>query len=121
MDDVDNEEPTCESEEQCIVGTASTNRTLPCVERRCVGHNAVTNLINICKFFLFHILLPEAPKKLKHSLKSILRSAKSLELDSSSLVSRLERILSLLEAGQHITFGKLEQFCMSAAFSIQMK
>ncbi|XP_031557895.1 extracellular tyrosine-protein kinase PKDCC-like [Actinia tenebrosa] len=105
LDDLDNEERPCVSSEQCIVGTQTVNWTaLPCVSGKCLGFNPAFNMFNIRRYFLDHILVPEAPGKVRIDLQDILIQAQNSRWSSRLLVKRLEDVVRTLRTGNHMTF-----------------
>ena len=78
------------------------NRTLKCDNGRCQGVVAATNLDNVCRNVISHVLVPGAPKKLRDYLKEVKQNLRRLTLNTDTLVWNLERVLNLLRSGKHI-------------------
>lgn len=106
LDDVDNEQRACKSDAQCIVGTKSLNWTLPCASGYCVDFNAAFNFINVFRYFLKHILVPESPQRLTGQLVDIVNKVQNLQISSGNLVEMLESVVQRLRDGDHIEFGE---------------
>lgn len=102
FDDVDNEEPGCLTNIDCVVKGSKQNKTLPCDQGRCSGVIAAKNLDNVGRNFINHILVPGAPEHLKVYLKEIKYNIQRLTWDSETLVWHLERVLDLLRSGKHL-------------------
>lgn len=102
FDDVDNEEPRCLADRDCVVRGVAKNRTLKCDNGRCQGVVAATNLDNVCRNVISHVLVPGAPKKLRDYLKEVKQNLRRLTLNTDTLVWNLERVLNLLRSGKHI-------------------
>lgn len=101
FDDVDNEEPRCSADSDCVVRGIAKNKTLKCVSGRCQGVVAATNLDNACRNVISHVLVPGAPKKLRGHLKEVKQNLQRLIWNTDTFVWHLERVLNLLHAGKH--------------------
>ena len=101
FDDVDNEEPRCSADRDCVVRGIAKNKTLKCVSGRCQGVVAATNLDNACRNVISHVLVPGAPKKLRGHLKEVKQNLQRLIWNTDTFVWHLERVLNLLHAGKH--------------------
>lgn len=119
LDDLDNEERACVSSEQCIVGTRTVNWTaLPCVSGKCLGFNAAFNMFNIRRYFLDHILVPEAPGKVRTDLQDILIQAHNPQWNTRLLVKHLEDVVRRLRTGNHVTFGRYKISLLSLLYEL---
>ena len=102
FDDVDNEEPGCFTNRDCVVRGSKRNKTLQCDQGRCRGVIATKNLENVGRNVINHILVPGAPEQLKVHLKDIKYNLQRLKWDSTTLLWHLERVLQLLRSGKHL-------------------
>lgn len=102
FDDIDNEEPTCSTNKDCVVRGAKRNKTLQCDGGRCRGVIAAKNLDFASRGVISHILIPGAPEKLQSYLKQIKYNIQTLTWSSDELVWHLERVLDLLRLGKHL-------------------
>lgn len=102
FDDVDNEEPECLTNKDCIVRGTKGNKTLQCDRGRCRGAIAAKNLDYASRGVISHILIPGAPKKLQSYLEEIKYNLQTLTWSSDELVRHLERVLDILRLGKHL-------------------
>ena len=102
FDDVDNEEPECLTNKDCIVRGTKGNKTLQCDRRRCRGVIATKNLDCASRGVISHILIPGAPEKLQRYLDEIKYNLQTLAWSSDELVWHLERVLNILRLGKHL-------------------
>ncbi|EDO34769.1 predicted protein [Nematostella vectensis] len=103
VDDVDNEQRACATDEDCVVRTVHGNRTLTCgSDRTCLGYNQAVNILNTCRYFLDHILIPEAPDVFREELQAIVIGGNSMQLTSEQLLTRLQGVVDRVREGEHI-------------------
>ena len=102
FDDVDNEEPACSTNMDCVVRGAKRDKTLQCDKGRCRGVIAAKNLDNANRNVISHILVPGAPEKLQSYLNEIKYNLQTLAWSSDTLVWHLERVLDLLRSGKYL-------------------
>lgn len=103
LDDVDNEEPRCLTNRDCVVRrTIGVNKTLQCNQGRCKNLIAAVNLDNIGGYFFNHVLVPGSPEYLKEYLNEIKYNVQQLTWNSEALVWHMERVLYLLRSGKHL-------------------
>lgn len=111
FDDVDNDEPKCSRNSDCLVKGSKRNKTLPCNQGRCQGVLDAKNLGNVGRNFINHILTPGGPEHLMVYLNEIKNNVQRLAWDSGTLVWHMERVLSLLRSGKHVeTISKLNLY-----------
>ena len=102
FDDVDNREPGCLTDRGCVVRGVAKNKTLKCDSGRCKGVIAATNLHNVCRNVISHVLVPGAPEQFQSDLNEVKQNLQRLTWNSDTLVWHLERVLDLLRSGKHL-------------------
>lgn len=108
FDDVDNEEPKCLTNRDCLVSGSTRNKTFPCHQGRCKGVLSAKNLFNAGRNFISHILVPGGPEHLKAYLREIKNNVQRLSWDSGTFARHMEKVHSLLRSGEHLeTLPKL--------------
>ncbi len=115
--DGDSEEPFCLNEEHkdsttSNVSTVSNKAntrckfSLPCVNGRCAGHNAKTNLLIVNEFLLRHLLAVDTV-----DLKQGMDGFKAPKLAG---VKDLEKAKTLLNNGRQVTASRVRQLLLGA-------
>lgn len=102
FDDVDNEEPKCLTNRDCLVSGSTRNKTFPCHQGRCKGVLSAKNLFNAGRNFISHILVPGGPEHLKAYLREIKNNVQRLSWDSGTFARHMEKVHSLLRSGEHL-------------------
>ena len=102
FDDVDNEEPKCLTNRDCLVSGSKRNKTFPCHQGRCKGVLSAKNLLNAGRNFINHILVPGGPEHLKAYLREIKNNVQRLSWDSGTFARHMEKVHSLLRSGEHL-------------------
>ena len=108
LDDIGNEEHSCQRNNDCIIGNKTHNTSLPCVNNLCQGYNEKWNIYNLERFYLKMFLLPGAPTQVLKELEKIENKAALLKYNSKDLMRDLERVLGTLRDGEGL--GRVTNF-----------
>eukprot|EP00795_Rhopilema_esculentum_P010685 gene10685-19453_t len=99
LDDIDGRHQSCQSRNDCFVGGAITNSTLPCTNNRCTNFASTINLYNLYKIFLDYSFNYENPRLIGTELKLIADEIVSFRIDLKTLLDKLQRVTWRIQKG----------------------
>ncbi|KAM4625216.1 extracellular tyrosine-protein kinase PKDCC [Polymixia lowei] len=103
LDDASVEEPTCQTDADCILQFPHRNFTLPCsAQGVCEELNEKRNLYNAYRYFFTYLLPHQAPPGLTHLVDHIMNSTGELRADINQTLESFERVLLLYKSGLHL-------------------
>ncbi|XP_078000617.1 extracellular tyrosine-protein kinase PKDCC-like [Glandiceps talaboti] len=105
VDDVDNDEPTCKTSQDCVEMMASKSSKqvqITCVNKRCDGFNEKLNIYNTYKFFLSYLLPFEVPGSIQPMVDEVLNKTGSFEWNAATLRYEMEKILEFYKSGEYL-------------------
>ncbi|KAF7660234.1 hypothetical protein LDENG_00285720 [Lucifuga dentata] len=103
LDDASPEEPTCQTDVDCILQFPHRNFTLSCSSGGvCEGLNEKKNIYNAYRYFFTYLLPHQAPPGLTHLVDHIMNSTGELSADINQTLEAFEHILRLYKSGLHL-------------------
>ena len=112
LDDFDGRKKFCQTDEDCLVGSAILNTTVPCKYQRCQNYSTTLNLYNLYKIFLDYSLNFDNPVWISEDLKSIAKRIAAFEVGLKDLWRELNRVARNVRKGiyakKYIRKGKIQ-------------
>lgn len=104
VDDMQLEEPSCHTDEECTIRHAAAELVLPvaCFRGRCDGHNEKQNIYNAGRHFVSFLLPHGAPSTLRPPIDEIVAAFTNVSLDTGQLMSALENVQEMFISGKYL-------------------
>nr|XP_056707267.1 extracellular tyrosine-protein kinase PKDCC-like [Euleptes europaea] len=103
LDDASTEEPSCQTDEDCVLEFPVKNFSLKCtVHGKCEGINERRNLFNAYRYFFTYLLPHLAPVVLQPILKDILNATGDLRYGANETLRAFQKVLHLYKSGLYL-------------------
>lgn len=104
VDDMELDEPSCTSDEQCTIRHEAAELVLPvpCVRGRCEGFNEKQNIYNAGRHFVSFLLPHGAPATLHPLIEEIVTAFTNVTWDTRHLLDAMENVNDLFVSGKYL-------------------